>query len=95
MMNEQDIVGRLEQLGYKNADIRMALRDVGQIIVGKTAGAYLSKFPEQEQEHIHSFSEEALQEYLASHQGSLPTISQQDFEHIHDETWEDYFRSVT
>ncbi|HEV3245101.1 MAG TPA: hypothetical protein VG102_01985 [Candidatus Paceibacterota bacterium] len=94
MLREEDIVGRLEKIGYKNADIRAALRDVSQIIITKTAAAYLARFPQQEQEHLRTLSEEQLQNYLAEHTDVLPKMSQEEFEKIHDETWEDYFRSV-
>lgn len=94
MMSEQQITEKLEQLGYKQADIRLALRDVGQLIVGKTAAAYLATLPSNIQNDLRSLSEEDVRTYLVEHQGSLPKMQQEDFEKIHDETWGDYFRSV-
>ena len=95
MMSEQQIVEKLQQIGYKQADIRMALRDVGQIIVRKTAAAYLSALSKNVQDDLRSRTEEEVQTYLMEHRASLPTMSQEDFEKIHDETWADYFKSVT
>jgi len=94
MMNEHEITERLEQLGYKNAEIRMALRDVAQVIVAKTADAYLSQLPEATRSHLRELSENEVQVYLLEHQASLPKMPQEEFEKIHDATWEDYFASV-
>lgn len=95
MLSEQDITTKLETLGYKSGDIRMALRDVGGVIAIKVTAAYLAKLPEEEQKHIRSLSEEELQQYLAQRRDALPKMPQEEFEKIHDETWEDYFRSMS
>jgi hypothetical protein len=95
MMDEQQIVERLEKIGYKNAQIREALRDVGGVIVAKTAIAYLARLPEEQQAHLRELSESEVQAYLAENQDSLPPMPQEEFEKIHDATWEDYFASVS
>jgi hypothetical protein len=94
MLSEQDITKRLEEIGYKAGEVRMALRDVGKVIIAKSAASYLSRLPETEQDRIRSFSEEEMRTFLAQNQYSFPPMPQEEFEKIHDETWEDYFRSV-
>jgi hypothetical protein len=94
MLSEQDITKRLEDIGYKTGEIRVALRDVAKVIVAKSAASYLSRLPETEQDRIRSFSDDEMQTYLAQNQYSFPPMAQEEFEKIHDETWEDYFRSV-
>jgi hypothetical protein len=94
MMSEEHIVGRLEELGYKGADVRTALRDVGKVIVARAAAAYVARLPESEQATLKGLSETDLQTYLAQHQYSFPRMPQEEFERMHDETWEDYFRSM-
>lgn len=93
-MTESQITEKLEALGYRGSEIRTALRDVGQIIVEKTAAAYLPRLPQVQQEKLRGMTEAELAAYLAEHGASLPKMSQEEFETIHDETWEDYFRSV-
>lgn len=94
MMSEQVIAERLEQLGFKQAEVRMALRDVAQIIVARTADAYLAQIPEETQTQLRELSESDVETYLAAHRESFPKMSQEEFEHIHDATWEEYFESV-
>lgn len=94
MMSEHDITERLEQLGYKQAEIRIALRDVAQVILGKTASAYLSRVPEDTQQQLRDLSEPEVRAYLSGHQDSLPRMSQEEFDKVHDATWEDYLASV-
>ena len=48
-----------------------------------------------EQEKIKDLPEEEVQAYLAEHQDSLPKMPQEEFEKIHDETWEEYFTAMS
>ncbi len=95
MMAEEEIIAKLTTLGYDASETRMALRDVGQIIVEKAAAAYLVRLPEAQQSELRSFSTEELQNYLAEQGTSMPKMTQEEFEKIHDETWEDYFSSMS
>ena len=93
MMSEQDIIGELERLGYKNAEIRGAMKDVGMIIVGRALAAYLQTLPEDERAKLQALSPEEMEAYLAKHP-QLPPFSQASFDAIHDDTWREYFAAM-
>lgn len=93
MMSEQDIIGELERLGYKNAQIRSAMKDVGSIILGRALAAYLQTLPESERKMLTSLSPDEMQQYLAAHP-HLPPFSQESFDKIHDNTWREYFAAM-
>lgn len=94
-MSEEQIIKRLEDLGYKPGEIRMALKDVAKVIIARTAAAYFSILPQSEQEQIKNLPEEDVQAYISEHQDSMPKMPQEEFEKIHDDTWEEYFSAMT
>ena len=94
MMSEQEIIERLQQIGFKSREIRTVMADVAQVVMAKVAEAYLPKVSTEERATLRSLSREELQKYLSSHSGSLPSFTRSDFERIHDGVWADYFRSV-
>ncbi len=93
MMSEQQIIGELERLGYKNAEIRSVMKDVGMIIMGRVLGTYLQTLPEDERATLTAFSPEEMEAYLAKHP-HLPAFSQEAFDKIHDNTWQEYFAAM-
>ena len=93
MMSEQEITQELERLGYKSAEIRSAMKDVGTIIIGRAMAAYLETLPESERATLTAFSPEELESYLAKHP-HLPPFSQEAFDKIHDDTWREYFAAM-
>lgn len=94
MMSEPEIVGELKQIGFSDAEIPGVMRDVGGIIVGKVYAAFLENVPNDERTRISAMQPEELQKYLPEHARTLPPISQERFDAIHDGTWQDYFKSV-
>jgi hypothetical protein len=94
MMTEENITERLEAMGYKGAELRGTMRDVGKLIVARTAAEYISQLPQSEQEKLKSLSETEVETYLAEHRSSFPAMSQEAFEKIHDGTWEEFFSAV-
>lgn len=95
MISEEQITERLAAQGQKGADIRATMREVGKLIIAKTAAAYLSSLPEQHQQAIRSLPEEDVEQYIAEHRAELPSMSQEEFDTIHDGTWEEYFREMS
>ncbi|HVM73635.1 MAG TPA: hypothetical protein VMU13_02015 [Candidatus Paceibacterota bacterium] len=93
-MTEQEIRERLVHIGFGETDIPNVMRDVGAVIAGKVFVTYLQTLPEQEQAHIKALEQDDLLRYLKEHPGSTPSISQEQFDAILEETWEDYFKSV-
>lgn len=93
MMSEQHIIEELERLGYKNAEIRSVMKDVGAIIMGRALGAYLQTLPENERATLTALSQEEMERYLAEHP-HLPPFSQESFDKIHDDTWQEYFAAM-
>ena len=94
MMSEQEITDRLTGAGFKDKEIPTVIRDVERVIIGKVLAAYLATVPESERAQLQSRSAEELQKYLAEHTASLPQFPQSEFNRIHDEMWEDYFKSA-
>jgi len=93
MMSEQEITQELERLGYKNAEVRSTLKDVGTIIIGRALAAYLETLPESERATLTALSPEEMENYLAKHP-NLPAFSQEVFDKIHDDTWREYFAAM-
>lgn len=94
MLSEEQVTKRLEKLGYKSGEIRRALRDVGQVIMTATATAYFASLPEDKQVLIRSLPEQEVAQYIAEHRAEFSPMSQEAFDKIHDETWEDYFSAM-
>jgi hypothetical protein len=95
MMSEQQITARLKEINYGEDEIQTALNDVGQMIITRTAAAYFSRLPQDEQEKLKGLSQEDVQAYLAEPRDSLAKMSQEEFEKIHDGTWEEYFEAMS
>lgn len=95
MMSEQQITERLVEIGYNEAEVETALRDVGQIIIARTAADYMKRFPETTQTHLRTLPEADVQAYLETHKAELPHLAQEDFDKLHDETWEEYFEAMS
>jgi hypothetical protein len=94
MMTEEEITERLEKLGQKPGDIRATMRAAAELIVARTAAAYIASLPEEDRAKLMSLPEEEAEIYLAERRDSLPQMPQEEFEKIHDKTWEDYFASA-
>jgi hypothetical protein len=84
----------LKGIGFSDAEIPVVMRDVGGIIYGKVFAVFLQAVPEDECVRIIAMQPEEIQKYLADHAMTLPPLSQEQFDAIHDETWQDYFKSV-
>lgn len=93
-MSEPEIVKELKQIGFSDAEIPDIMRDVGGIILGNAYVAFLENVPEDERTQLREMQPEQLQKYLADHAMALPPLSQEQFDAIHDETWQDYFKTV-
>ncbi len=94
MMSEEQLQERLQQQGHKAGDIRATMRDIGKLIVARAAAEYFMRLPEDVREQLSGVPETELRQYLAEHRDSLPAMSQEEFERIHDATWEEYFASI-
>ena len=95
MLSEQEITETLQHIGFKGAEVRTVMRDVARVIAMKVLAAYLETLPEDVRTHLSSLQEEQqVQEYLTDHASSFPPFSQSEFNKIHDETWQEYFKEV-
>lgn len=93
-MSQQDIEARLAEIGVAESEIPDVMRDVGGIILGKVSAAFLDALPEQTRLLVRSLEPSELEEYLRQNAASLPQLSQEEFDAIHDETWRDYLESI-
>lgn len=94
MLSEQDIIATLERIGFSRAEIPRVLKDVGMVIVARTLAAYAEALPESERAELRALQPEQLERYLAERADSLPAFSQDEFNAIHDATWQEYFKGV-
>ena len=93
-MSEHEITDGLHRIGFTDTEIPGIMQDVGRIVLGKVFAAYLEPLPEGERAQVAAMQPEELTKYVSEHPDTLSTISQDRFEQIHDETWQDYFKSV-
>jgi len=95
MLNKNEIVIRLKELGFKDENIDTVIADVVQIILGKSLGHYFLQLPENEQSRLRNFSADELMEYIEKNKSNLPKFSVGDFEKVYNETWEGYFNTIS
>ena len=95
MLSKKEIITKLKNLGFKDESIDGVISDVVQIILGKALGNYFSQLPENEQLRLKKLSIEQFMEYIENNKDSLPKFSNQDFTKIYDETWDDYFNTIS
>ena len=94
MMTEQEIVSKLKARGLKDAEIPTVMQEVAAVIFAHVLAAYFPILPEAQRLEISSLRTEEVADYFKNNAASLPPFPQVQFEMIHDETWEDYFKSV-
>lgn len=95
MIEKDTITKKLKELGFKDANIDKVFADVMQIILNRALGNYLQKLPEDTRKKLGDFPENELIQYIEKNSTNLPKFSTQEFEKIHDETWESYFKSIS
>ena len=95
MLSDADIVSKLKENGCRDADIPGVIQDIGLIICGKAIAQYMEKLPEEERARIRTLQPQELNAYVEEKNGILPRLSQEAFDTIHDQTWQEYFDTVT
>lgn len=96
MLTREKIIKKLKELGFKDGDLDRVVNDVNQVCLSKaSAAAYLSNLIDNKRLKPMNLSEEALLDYIDKNKDNLPKFSTQEFEKIYDETWEDYFSSIS
>ena len=93
MLQKDEIVARLKQAGCPTEEIPKVLGEVGLIISGRAFAQYLDTLPPEKRAEVLAFEPKDMQEYF-ERQKDLPSFSQEKFDAIHDETWQEYFGSV-
>jgi len=81
-------------MGVAGAEQENVMRDVVEVILAKVTGKFLDKLPEEERLHLRSLDPSHYQDYVNERAETLPRVTQEEFDIIHDETWEDYFTSA-
>jgi hypothetical protein len=94
MMTEQEIVAKLQRIGFTDDEVPRVMRDVGSVIVEKVLATYLAGLSDDERTQIESATPEEAQRFLSEHNPPLQPLSQTQFDAIHNGTWQEYFRSV-
>ncbi len=94
MMNEQEIVAKLQRIGFTEDEVPRVMRDVGSVIAEKVLSTYLAGLSDDERSQIESATPEEAQRFLSEHTPPLQPLSQPQFDAIYDGTWQDYFKSV-
>ena len=95
MLSKNEIVIKLKEFGFKDESIDGVITDVVQIILGKSLGNYFLELPESEQIKLREFSAEQLIEHIENNKDNLPKFSNQEFVKIYDETWRNYFATIS
>jgi hypothetical protein len=91
MMSEDEIIRRLKVAGCPEADISAVMNEVGIVICANAYAQYLSGLPEDTRETLLKLSPEEQAAYLEQNHVQLPAFSQEQFDTIHDATWNEYF----
>jgi hypothetical protein len=94
-MNKNSIVLRLKELGFKDEDLEGIVADVTEVILRKCMNNYLLTLPEDTRNDVKELSEGEIIEYIQTNKDTLPSFSANDFEKIKNETWEEYFKSIS
>lgn len=95
MMSESEITAKLKEIGFKNSEIPKILRDIGLLIGGKALAAYIDMLPEDERARMLALQPEEIDAYVKEKEGLLPKFSQEQFDAIHDQAWQEYFAAMT
>ena len=94
MISEQKIIETLRRIGFTESEIPGIMQDVGRLILAKLFETYFEALPEGERARMSSMQPEELPAYFAAHPETLSLITQDRFDAIQDEMWQEYFRSV-
>jgi len=94
MLSEQKIIEALKRHGCPEEKVPGIMHDVGVIIFGKVLASAIATLPAETQAHINSLSEGAMQQYFTEHPEIAASITQAQFDTIHDATWQEYFKAI-
>ncbi|MCX6754885.1 MAG: hypothetical protein NTU81_03610 [Candidatus Nomurabacteria bacterium] len=95
MININEIKIKLKELGFKDESVDTIIYDVIQVILAKSFGSCLLKFPENEQSKLKKFSINEFEEYIEKNKDKLPEFSGEEFKNIYNETWKNYFDTIS
>jgi len=94
-MNNEEIKNKLRLLGADDKEIDIVIQDVNKIIAERVVGFYISKLSEKQREELNSLSKEDAQRFLERNRNELYPFSEDEFEKISQETWEEYFSRMS
>lgn len=95
MLSEQEIISRLKEIGFQDTEVPSVMKDVAEIVCGRALAEYLPALSQEERAKLASLETQELQGYLEEHADALPRFSQEAFDRIHDDTWREYFMTVS
>jgi hypothetical protein len=94
MLSEQKIIDALKRHRCPEEKIPEIMGEIGVIIFGKVLASAIAILPEETQAHINSLSSEDMQQYFTNHPEIAASITQAQFDSIHDATWQEYFKAI-
>ena len=94
MLQIEQIKQKLLQIGYKPTEIEQVFADVSQVVLDMAMSHCFKQLPTEVQERLRKASPEECMNFIQGHSEFKQTFAK-SFEQIHDETWLDYFKSVT
>jgi hypothetical protein len=95
-MDQTDDIQKVKEylmtLGAQPEDLEDIINDVNGVVVERTVQDYLSKIENPEtRTRIEKMQGEELIEYVKTHPDEFPSISEERFKEITQETWQEYF----
>ena len=93
-MTETAITDRLERHGITGVRTSEIMQEVAQLIIARVYEFIKERLSPEERAYVEACTDEEAQAYFAEHRGTIPSLSQEEFDTIHDNTWREFFESL-
>ncbi len=93
-MTLEEIKTKLKTLNVTEGETGGIIEDVMKLIAAAALKSYISKLSAEQKLKLESLSEPEVVKYLEDNKDDFPPMPQEEFEHIYQETWDNYFSVI-
>lgn len=89
-----ELKNKLLSLGASNNDLDTIIKEVNEVVLAKVMATYLRQLSNEQIDKLKLISENGIIEYLNNHRDEFPAFSNEKFQQVYLETWENYFKAI-
>ena len=93
-MTETAIIDHLERHGITGVRTSEIMQEVAQLIMARVYEFIKERLSPEERAYVETCTDEEAQSYFTEHRGTIPSLTQAEFDAIHDDTWREFFESL-